>query len=204
MLSRLKSADTPSPTLLDLGCCLGQDLRRLVFDGVSSDRLVGVDLHPGFVEQGDELFRDRATLKAKFITTDILDDWPENPLSKLNRSIDVVHAASFLHLWGWDTQVKVCEWIVKLLRDGPGSMVLGRQVGNSKPGEYPNATDKGGVMWRHDLESFRRLWEVVGSKTGTKWRVEAELRVLDGNAGRRERGWRDDGTGILRFEVERL
>lgn len=84
--------------LLDLGCCLGQDLRRLVFDGVPSDHLVGVDLHPEFIEQGWELFGDRETLKAKFVTANVLDDIPGSPLHKLHGSIDMVHIASFLHL----------------------------------------------------------------------------------------------------------
>lgn len=203
MLSRLKSASTPPPTLLDLGCCLAQDLRRLVFDGVPSERLIGVDLHPEFIEQGYELFRDRETLKAKFITANVLDESTENPLGKLNNSIDMVHVASFLHLWDWDMQVQLCERIVALLRDRPGGLVFGRQVGTVKPGEYPSRTEKEKVIWRHDVETFGRMWEVVGSKTGTTWRVDAELKVVDSNK-QRERGWRDEGTRMLRFAVERL
>jgi SAM-dependent methyltransferase len=199
VLFHLRLALIPPPALLDLGCCLGQDLRRLVFDGVPSDRLVGVDVHPEFFEQGYKLFRDRETLQAKFITADVLDDSPENPLGKLQKSVDMVHAASFLHLWGWDMQVKLCERILSLLHDRPGSMVFGRQVGNVKAGEYPNATAKGKVMWRHDAETFRRMWEIVGSKTGTKWRVKAELTALDRNNGGGDRGWQADGTGVLRF-----
>jgi SAM-dependent methyltransferase len=124
VLSLLRSAATPPSTLLDLGCCLGQDLRRLVCDGVSSERLIGVDLHQEFIEQGYELFRDRKTFLAKFITADMLDDSPENPLRNLYNSVDIAHAASFLHLWNWDTQVKICERIIKLLRDRPGSIVV--------------------------------------------------------------------------------
>jgi hypothetical protein len=113
---------------------------------VPSDRLIGVDRHPEFVEQGYELFRDRETLKAKFTTADVLDESPKASLSKLHNSIDMMHAASFLYLWGWDMQVRLCERIAGLLRDKPGSVVCGRQVGNVKAGEYPNATEKGGLM----------------------------------------------------------
>jgi SAM-dependent methyltransferase len=137
VLSRLRSAVTPPSTLLDLGCCLGQDLRRLVCDGVPAERLIGVDLRPDFIEQGYELFRDRETLSAKFITADMLDDSPENLLRNLHNSVDIVHAASFLHLWDWDTQVKLCEGTVRLLRERPGSMVFGRQVGNVQAREHP-------------------------------------------------------------------
>lgn len=204
MLSLLRSAATPPSTLLDLGCCLGQDLRRLVCDGVSSERLIGVDLHQEFIEQGYELFRDRQTFLAKFITADMLDDSPENPLRNLYNSVDIVHAASFLHLWNWDTQVKICEQIIKLLRDRPGSIIFGRQVGHVKAGEYPNATAKGQVIWRHDGNTFKKMWEIIGRNTQTIWKVDAELMVLDRNKGGGSSVWRDDGTGILRFHVERL
>jgi hypothetical protein len=30
-------------------------------------------------------------------------------------------------------------------------------------------------MFRHNEESFRKIWEEVGEATGTKWRVEVEM-----------------------------
>lgn len=33
-------------------------------------------------------------------------------------------------------------------------------------------------MWRHDVETFRRMWEVVGNKTGMRWRVEEKWWVV--------------------------
>lgn len=37
------------PVFLDVGTCLGQDLRKLIFDGVSPSRVFGADLLPEFV-----------------------------------------------------------------------------------------------------------------------------------------------------------
>jgi hypothetical protein len=68
----------------------------------------------------------------------------------------------------------------------------------------PNAMAKGRVIWRHDRDSLRRMWEIVGSNTGTMWKVEAEVTALDRNKDGGGSVWRDDGTGILRFHVERL
>ena len=60
-------------------------------------------------------------------------------------------------------------------------------------------------MWRHNVKTFRRMWEVVGNKTRTRWRLEAESKALDRNNGGREVvGCVDGGTGMLSFEAERL
>jgi hypothetical protein len=83
-------------------------------------------------------------------------------------------------------QVGVCERIVKLLCDRPGSMVLSRQVGNVKVGEYPNATDDGSVCGGTMSRFFRRMWEAVGNKTRARWRLKAESKALDRNNGGRE------------------
>lgn len=40
-------------------------------------------------------------------------------------------------------------------------------------------------MWRHKAEIFKRIWEIVGSKIGTNWRVKADLIVSDRNDGGR-------------------
>ena len=79
MLPRVRLADTPPSTLLDPDFCLSQDWRRFVCDGLSSRRLICVDLHPEFNEQRYELFRDRMHFSAKFITAGMLDDSPQNP-----------------------------------------------------------------------------------------------------------------------------
>jgi hypothetical protein len=76
-------------------------------------------------------------------------------------------------------------------------MVCGRQVGNVQAREHPNAMAKGRVIWRHGRDSLRRMWEIVGSKTGTMWKVEAEVTALDRNKDGGGSVWRDDGTGHI-------
>ncbi|KAI0399773.1 hypothetical protein F4802DRAFT_610610 [Xylaria palmicola] len=58
--------------LLDVGCCVGQVLRKLAFDGVDSARLFGTDAEPRFLELGYDLFRDRGRFKGGFVAGDIL------------------------------------------------------------------------------------------------------------------------------------
>jgi hypothetical protein len=67
--------------------------------------------------------------------------------------------------------------MVKLLRDREGSMVVERQGGNLVSGEHEHR--RGGTVLRHNGESFKKMWEVVGEATGTKWRVEVEMIAHD-------------------------
>ena len=190
--------------LLDVGCCFGQDIRKLVADGAPARNLYGCDLRSGFLDLGYELFRDRGRLESRFMTADVFDERGE--LRELDGRVDIVHAASFLHLFGWDDQVQVARRLVKLLRPRKGSLVLGRQVGNIKPGEFASRSGKG-TMFRHNGESFKRMWDVVAGETGSRWDVVVTLEELRNREARegesRERGWNDEGARWMRFEVER-
>lgn len=53
VVSRVKDGET----LLDLGCCLGRDLRKPTLDAETSTSLFGVDLERKFSQLGFELFR---------------------------------------------------------------------------------------------------------------------------------------------------
>ncbi|GLA28393.1 hypothetical protein ACMYSQ_003595 [Aspergillus niger] len=167
ILSRLK--DT-SDIYLDLGCAMGQDIRHLVHQGAPQSQIYGSDLHSKFIELGYELFADRDTLSCEFITSDIFDDSSEL-FQRLGEKVDMINAASFFHLFDWDTQVKLAKQVMKLMKPKPGSIVVGRHVGDYNAGEL-EAKELGSNIWRHDLDSWRRLWEQVGRETGTEWKVD--------------------------------
>lgn len=55
-------------------------------------------------------------------------------------------------------------------------MLVGRQLGNTSPGEYEQSGYGGETArFRHNAESWGELWEEVGKKTGSQWKVEAKL-----------------------------
>ena len=195
VLERLKAGGS----LLDIGCCFAQDIRKLVHDGAPADHLWGVELLPDFIELGYELFNDRASLGAHFLTADIFD--AEGPLKQLRDSLDVVHASLFLHLFDWEGQKKACEVIIGLLKSEPGVLVLGQQVGSLTPGQVPKSS--GSRMFKHDATTFEKMWKEVGEATGTEWQVTA---ALDAGLGieNRVRKWDDPNTRRLTFEVKRL
>ena len=202
VLSRLKHS---SQTLLDLGCCFGQDIRCLVADGVPGENLYGADLRLDFLELGYELFKDKGTLKTQFIEGNILDVDGEGgkELRQLTGKIDIIHAASFLHLFTWDDQVEAGMQMVRFLRPTTkDALILGRQTATINPGVKPGLNTTSGNKYRHNSESFQRMWNEIGENTGTRWRVKVDLYEAV--------GWRRPGEGkdtedrMMRFEVHRL
>jgi hypothetical protein len=166
VVHRVKTGDL----YLDIGCCMGQDIRVLVHDGAIAENLYGSDLKKDFWEIGYNLFLDRSTLKAEFIEADLFD--AESGLQDLDGKLDIVHAASFFHLFDWDGQVKAAKRIVALLKAEPGVLVFGRQGGNPQAGAIVHVIKDQTAYW-HNPESWARLWKQVGEETGSKWEVEA-------------------------------
>ena len=67
ILARLKN--DPEAKFLDLGCCFGQDIRKLVYDGAPAPSLYGAELRREFVELGFDCFRDRDKIAATVSAT---------------------------------------------------------------------------------------------------------------------------------------
>ena len=85
-------------SFLDIGCFIGQDLRRLVADGAPSDRLYAVDVVSHW-DVGYDMYRDRDRFSAHFIEADIL--YPNVELRALMGTVDVVSITHVLHQWDW-------------------------------------------------------------------------------------------------------
>lgn len=196
LLSRLRDE---KQKLFDLGCCFGQDVRKLVSDGAPSENIYGADLYADFMQLGYELFRDRKTLKSTFFPTDIMNE-QDLLLKGLNGEMDIVYLGLFLHHFDFETCVQVCVRVSKLLKPQPGSLVMGVQVGGITGDKKPIPIPSGGILFRHDIESFGKVWEEVGAITGTKWKVESRLVKAKGFGEK----WQIEGTRRLGFEVLRL
>ncbi|KAH9868779.1 hypothetical protein J1614_007853 [Plenodomus biglobosus] len=162
--------------LLDMACCFGQTIRQLVAGGAPSENIYGSDLQSEFIELGYKLFKDQSKLKTKFLVADIFD--PNSALTTMKGEFDMVFAGSFFHLWGYEKQTEVSKAVAALLRTSPGSMILGRQIGAITAVEKTSAT---GTMYRHNVESFRKMWEDIGKETGVNFSVKAELKELAGD-----------------------
>ncbi|KAI1364577.1 hypothetical protein F5Y08DRAFT_306345 [Xylaria arbuscula] len=181
-IERLKAPGSQE-TFLELGGFMCQTIRRLAFEGVDSSRLYGTDLHPEFLELGYEQFRDRGSIKATFVAGDLLASDEEYAASEIaktfNGKITIAHAANFFHLFGWDAQLIICERIVGFFRRGLSpetpAVLFGAHLGTTEPGEMQAGIFK---VFAHNEETFQALWDEVGKKTGTSWKVSVEILSL--------------------------
>ncbi|CAK1360669.1 uncharacterized protein RHO25_003959 [Cercospora beticola] len=156
--------------LLDLGCCVGQDIRKLVFDGAPANNLTGSELSSDFIDVGYDLFRDRDRLQATFTTGDFFA--PEMA-GLAEQSFNYIHASSFFHLFDLERQFEAMSRCVRLLKRKPGSLIFGRQVGTTAAGEVEHAQTELVKTYRHDEASFRKLVDDVAAKNGVKLDVKS-------------------------------
>lgn len=156
---------------LDIGCAVGQDLRRLVLDGCPSTNLFAIETAGGFVDLSYELFRDKDTLKADFIKADFLDRSNSDSQALLN-TVDICHVGMVLHIFDLEGQTAACERLVEFMADRPGVRVVGSSAGRTEATVW-NEGIGGKPNYMHNVESFEKMWEEVGRRTGTRWTVSA-------------------------------
>ena len=170
ILARMRSA-TPAPKFLDLGTCLGQDLRKLYADGAPKESLFGADLFEEYEAVGHQLFRDSDRFQNRYITADLFDDSSDGLLTRTGGTWDYVNIVMFLHIWDRETQLAASKRILKLLCSKPGSMIVGIQTGSTQPGELvlkPPYVVEGEErsIYRHSLDTFVAMWREVESDAG--------------------------------------
>ncbi len=170
------TAKEASRTLLDLGTCLGQDVRKLIFDGAPANSVFGGDLLAEFVDIGYDLFRDEGKLPRSYFVApaDIFDQ--SSPPKDFDGKADIIHANSVFHLFSWDDQVRAAKRVAKLMRPRKGSLILGSQIAHQEPGEVESRPGRrSGTIYRHDEKSWQRLWETAGQEIGLSFTAKGSL-----------------------------
>lgn len=153
---------------------------------------------------GYKLFLDEKTLKTEFMDGDVFD--PESSLKKLEGGkIDILHAAAFFHLFSLEEQKSIARRVLKILKPQKDSLLVGRQVGNVKGGNFPHRTNPGTMMFRHDTETWKQMWKEIGDEMGVKLDVQAELLDWPEVVPVTSQGeWQAEGVRRLVFSVRRL
>ena len=198
ILERLKAGDS----ILDFGCCLGQDLRWLAALGAPTNKMYGVDLHHEFWDIGFDLYQDKDRFKAQFMCADIFDEISE--LNHLRGSIDIVYMGSVLHLWDWSGRVKALKEIVKLTRTG--SLLVACQIGRRQGQETQTAwkNNPKSKVFFHDPHTVCELWAQVAAETASEWDVTAksvDVRMLLPE--QRDSVWMGPDARVIIFEARR-
>jgi hypothetical protein len=192
----MKYSPTDAPLkFLDLGTCLGQDLRTLAFDGAALAGLYGADALPAFEAAGHGLFRDQDRFDpSHFITGDIFSDTDD--LARTRGSWDLIHIAMFLHLFSIENQEKACENMLRLLKKAPHATIFGTQTGTLDAGELvlrPPMCEPGEhkTVFRHSKGTMKDMWERVARSAGIKvdiWADYDEKDAAERTQGRKEKG----------------
>lgn len=182
ILPRLKAGQS----LLDLGSCLGQDIRKCIFDGAPPDNLYASDLFSEYEQLAYDFFRDEDRLpKGHFLVEDILaenDSFSYGPLMTTlgPGQTDIITITMFLHVFNYSNQLKAATRILRLLSHKPGSLVVGSQAGATAAGEIdlkpPFAANKKGekrTVYRHNSQTFEHLWQQAGKAAGVPLKVSA-------------------------------
>jgi hypothetical protein len=187
-------------TMVDIGCFLGGDLRRLCYDGAPSERMWGVDIVDPW-RLGMEMYCDGGAFRGNFIKADVLRSEESGELEVLKGEVDLISISAVMHQWFYDMQLRCAERLVGLSK--MGSLVFGHQIGTVEAGELEFGPQKV-LLWRHNPASFARMWDEVGETTGTTWRTRATLLAFE------EIGWDSEdqkrleqGARVLDFVVER-
>lgn len=200
LLTRLRTQHPPIK-FLDLGTCLGQDLRKLVADGAPLESVWGSDYFYEYEAAGHSLFRDADKFQNRFIAADLFDESAESALQKTEGTWDVINIIMFLHIYDWNTQVRACKRILKLLSRKRGSMVIGAQTGSIEAGELqlkPPMVAEGEekTIYRQNLDTFTKMWKEVGQDEGLELEVWV---VYDDDVDRERRAKEEQDGGKNKF-----
>ncbi|KAG6861459.1 hypothetical protein C0995_016550 [Termitomyces sp. Mi166 len=188
----------PDALFLDIACCFGNDIRKIVADGWPVKNAIASDLHRAYWKYGHELFRSTPeTFPAAFIQGDAFDSTiisprepfyaPEEPtlldlplksltsLTPLQGRLNVCHASSFFHLFDEAGQLQLARQLATLLSPATGSVIFGSHGGKQEKGFIASA---GRSMFCHSPESWKELWDGQVFKKGTV-KVEAGLHQIE-------------------------
>jgi len=178
-----------NPILLDIGCCFGNDVRKVIADGYPARSVIASDLRQEFWELGHELFKSTPeSFAVPFIAGDVFDPAlvesgppfylpPENEapaltsltsLNPLKGHISVIHASAFFHLFNEEKQLQVAKILAGLLSPLPGSMIFGQHLGRPEKGVKTELFGKGGrSIFCHSPRSWEAMWDGEVFEKGT-------------------------------------
>ncbi|KAG6331893.1 hypothetical protein ID866_7199, partial [Astraeus odoratus] len=189
--------------LLDIGCGLGADTRKLVMDGFPAHKIVQSDLVEEWKDLSNELFRTtEETFPAKFIQGGVFDpDFlsvtppAQEPVSNgtpdlstlkslnaLRGRCSVINAGAIIHLFSEEQQVHLARALAGLLSPEPGSIICGiNTAAESDKGPIPlDIYDRTYHLFSYSEDSWKELWcEKVFSKGEVEvWTKYGEVLVM--------------------------
>ncbi|KZV98042.1 hypothetical protein EXIGLDRAFT_333064 [Exidia glandulosa HHB12029] len=177
---------------LDLGCCMGTDVRKLAADGYPSSRILGCDLRQIFLDLGHKLYRDSesGTCPIHFFTSDIFAvqvplDLKSDPgplkisdvqdLSQLAGRVRHIYTGALFHLFDEETQKAIALRLALLLMREPGSVIFGRHQGLRDAGYIDDHL--GRLRYGHSPLSWPAMWRTVFEEVAPQSQLTLEIQA---------------------------
>jgi len=165
-------------TLVDLGCCMGTDLRKLVLDGFPIENVCGIDIEERFFDVGQLLFNEEGNSPAiKFLQGDALDPKFSLRFTRLESKFDYVHSANVVHLFNELQQIDFIRSLAFLVR--PGGVIWGRQVGLADTPSGRKFKHEDGKGTRFTINEFKQLILEATGWNGETVDYKAQLVAYD-------------------------
>ena len=145
-------------------------------------------MFPEYEDAGFALWHDKHKFSDRFIAADVFAT--DSALAATEGTWDIVSIFMFLHVWDLADQKRACRRILKLLKPQAGSWIIGGQTGSLVPREFPLrppfvAPGQEKSVYRHNVETFREMWELVGREEGIALSIWVEYEQTSDS---RERG----------------
>lgn len=150
------------PCFLDIGTCLGQDIRKLIHDGARAEYVYGSDTSSAFIDLSYKLFRDESKIPRDHFLypANLLSE--NDALSRLDGKATILHVGAVFHLFSEEEQELAAERCLKLLRPNGKVLILGNQVGHTTASSASSESGMRGFL--HSQESWKRTWDNVSKK----------------------------------------
>jgi len=151
--------------VLDVGCCMGTDIRKMIFDKLinieSGDTVIGIDIAPEFFQIGFEIFEDEDQVRDKFFPCDLLDSAQYELFCKARGPFNLVYCGSVIHLLEKEQTVNLVKAIFGLMSSG--GIFFGRTA-SSSTGQPVLSEHKERKQNRylHTGDSLKELLENIG------------------------------------------
>lgn len=143
--------------ILDIGCGLGTDLRRMTLDGASQRNLHGLDVEKDFIELGYELFNDSETNEMTFYVDNILE---KSTIDKLHikEKFAIIYSSSVIHLLNKEEIEKFLISVYAILQTN--GIFFGQTTGLASPQQLSDS--RGKERYLHSKESLFEEFEAHG------------------------------------------
>jgi len=142
-------------TVLDIGSCMGTDLRALISKGAKPANIAGIEIEEEFIRLGFEFFADESEIMRRmFHSTSALIDSPvaiPQQLEPFKKRFDFVYLGNILHLLSLAEQKSLLTFVEVVCR--PGAVVFGTFVGS--PTIYTEADGR----YIHSKVSLQDMFE---------------------------------------------